>query len=307
MGTPELARSILTRIATHPNFTVVAVVAQPDRPVGRHLQLTPPPVKAEALIRGIPVLQPLRARDPAFIDSLQTLAPDVIVVAAYGQILPREILDIPTHRCLNVHTSLLPRWRGAAPIQWAIAEGDQETGVCLMQMEPGLDTGPVIASIKTPIHDDDDAQILHDRLAILGGTLVVNNLSDWIAGRLAAIPQPIHGVTHARKITREDGRIDWSLPSHVLWRRLRAFKPWPGSFCTAEIAGASIVLKVHAALPGPDEAVEAIPGQVLHADRHGLLVACGAGTLRVTEVQPEGGRRQPVSTFLAGHRISTLS
>lgn len=307
MGTPELARSILSRIAATTAFKVSAVVCQPDRPVGRHLQLTPPPVKAEALALGIPVLQPRRARDPDFVESLRLLAPDVIVVAAYGQILPIEILEIPPYHCLNVHTSLLPRWRGAAPIQWAIAEGDQETGVCLMRMETGLDTGPVIASLRTPIRDDDDAQTLLARLAALGGVLITRNLTDWISGRLNAIPQPSHGVTYARKITREDGRMDWSLPAPVLWRRLRAFTPWPGAFCIAVIGGSPRLLKVHTAFPSTDDTTGSVPGQILQSDSRGLHVACGEGSLILTEIQPDGGRRQPTATFLAGHPVTALS
>ncbi len=307
MGTPELARSILSQIVNNPDLSVVAVVSQPDRRVGRHLQVTPPPVKAEALTLGIPVFQPQRARDPGFIESLRLLTPDVIVVAAYGQILPPEVLEIPPYHCLNVHTSLLPRWRGAAPIQWAIAEGDHETGVCLMQMETGLDTGPVIASLRTLIRDDDDAQTLLARLAALGGLLVTRNLTDWIGGRLNAIPQPNHGITYARKITREDGRMDWSLPAQVLWRRLRAFTPWPGAFCTAVIGGSPRLLKVHTAFPSTDDTTGSVPGQILQSDDRGLHVACGEGSLILTEIQPDGGRRQPTATFLAGHPVTALS
>jgi len=306
MGTPDLARTVLGRIADHPRFDVLAAVAQPDRPVGRHLQLTPPPVKVEALLRGIPVLQPDRARDPDFLDSLRALAPDVIVVAAYGQILSPTLLDIPGHGCLNVHTSLLPRWRGAAPIQWAIASGDSETGVCLMRMEAGLDTGPVIATLRTPIHDTDDARILHDRLAQLGGDLVVDHLPAWIAGELPAIPQPVEGVTYARKITRDDGRIDWSQPALHLWRRLRAFTPWPGAFCSVFIGGTSRLLKIHAATPLSDPPAEGVPGEVVGTDADGFVVVCGQGALRITEVQPEGGRRQSAVAFLAGHPVTRL-
>jgi methionyl-tRNA formyltransferase len=305
MGTPELARTVLAGLAEDPRFQILAVVVQPDKPTGRGLQLTPPPVKVEALARGLPVLQPLKAREPAFLEQLRVLAPDLIAVAAYGQILPQALLDIPRHGCVNVHTSLLPRWRGAAPIQWAVAEGDAESGVTLMRMEAGLDTGPMIAEVRTPIHADDTGQTLHDRLAQLGGQLLCATISAYIAGELPPRAQPAEGVTYARKITKDDGRLDWSQPAVVLGQRLRAFTPWPGAFAFLPGEPKPKLLKVHAAVP-VTAPVGAAPGTVLAADKGGLVVACAVGALRLTEVQPEGGRRMRVEQFLAGHRLTRL-
>ena len=304
MGTPDLARDILATLVDDPRFPVVAVVAQPDRPKGRDLQLQPPPVKIEALARGLPVLQPEKARDPAFLDQLRVLAPDLIVVAAYGQILPQALLDIPRHGCLNVHTSILPRWRGAAPIQWAIAEGDAETGVTLMRMEAGLDTGPVVSTARTPISDTDTGQTLHDRLAGLGGKLLVGTLPAYLAGGIVPQPQPAEGVTYARKVTKDDGRLDWTRSARTLSARLRAFTPWPGAFCHIPAVPKAKLLKVHAAQA---VAGSGAPGTLLAADKAGLVVACGEGALRLTEVQPEGGRRMTAEQFLAGHKIDRLS
>ncbi len=303
MGTPDLARTVLAALAENAGCQLVAVVAQPDKPTGRGLQLTPPPVKVEALARGLPVLQPLKARDPEFLAQLRALAPDLIVVAAYGQILPQALLDIPRHGCLNVHTSILPRWRGAAPIQWAIAEGDAETGVTIMRMEAGLDTGPILSLVRTDITAADTGQTLHDRLAGLGAKLLCETIPGYMAGEILPQPQPAEGVTYARKITRDDGRLDWTRPAVTLWNRLRAFTPWPGAFCLMAAEPKPKLLKVHAAQPvaGSGE-----PGTVLVADKTGLVVACGEGALRLTEVQPEAGRRLTAEQFVAGHRVTRL-
>jgi methionyl-tRNA formyltransferase len=312
MGTPELARSVLAGLADDSRFEVIAVVVQPDKPTGRGMQLTPPPVKVEALARGLRVLQPLKARDPGFLDELRALAPDLIVVAAYGQILPQSLLDIPRHGCLNVHTSLLPRWRGAAPIQWAIAEGDAESGVTIMRMEAGLDTGPMIAEVRTPITDSDTGQTLHDRLAVLGAKLLVETIPAYVVGELKPCPQPTDGVTYARKITKEDGRLDWAKPARVLRNRQRAFTPWPGAFCFLPADPKPKLIKVHstavvADAPSVPPNGETSPGTVLAADKSGIVVACGEGALRLTEVQLEGGRRMTAEQFLAGHPVTRLA
>jgi len=306
MGTPDLARTVLAALADEPRYQVLAVVAQPDKPTGRGLQLTPPPVKVEALARSLPVHQPLKARDPAFLGQLRALAPDIIAVAAYGQILPQALLDIPRHGCLNVHTSLLPRWRGAAPIQWAIAEGDEETGVTIMRMEAGLDTGPMISEVRTRISPADTGQTLHDRLAGLGGRLLGETLPLYVAGELPDRPQPAEGVTYARKITKEDGRLDWNLPAAVLDRRLRAFTPWPGGFAFLPAESKPKLLKIHRAEPLARPA-PSTPGAVLSADRNGMVVACGEGALRLLELQPEGSRRMTAEQFLSGHRLDRLA
>lgn len=232
MGTADLAATVLRRLVADPRWQVILAVSQPDRPKGRDLALQPTPVKQAALELGIPMDQPTKARDPEFIEHLRTLAPDLMVVAAYGQLLPQTLLDIPRHGCLNVHTSLLPAYRGAAPIQWALADGLNETGVTLMRMEAGLDTGPIVTTATTPILDEDTGQSLHDRLADLGGELLVRSLPDYLAGYLQPRTQPLDGVSLARKIIKEDGRLVWERPAVELWRRLRAFTPGPGPSVT---------------------------------------------------------------------------
>lgn len=309
MGTPHLARVVLARLLASQDpapWRVVGVVAQPDKPFGRNLVVQPPPVKEEALAHAIPVLQPDKARDPAFIEAFRAWQPDVAVVAAYGQILPQALLDIPPLGCLNVHTSLLPRWRGAAPIQWALAEGDPDTGVCLMRMEAGLDTGPVLATARTAIRPDDTGGTLHDRLAEMGADLVAESLPRWAAGALHVVPQPAHGITYARKITKEDGRVDWTLPAHVIERRARAFTPWPGTFSKVQgTDGTSRTLKIHGLSPVAH--VSGTPGQVIDIDRDGILVACGHDAVRLLEVQPEGGRRMTATAYAAGHPVATFA
>ena len=304
MGTPVLARTVLVELASTPGITLCGVVTQPDRRSGRHLELTPPPVKVEAVARGLPLWQPVKARETRFLDEMRALAPDLVVVAAYGQLLPQTLLDIPGHGCLNVHTSLLPRWRGAAPIQWAIAEGDPETGITLMRMEAGLDTGPILAQVRTMITDDDTGQSLQGRLAGLGARLLVESLPGYLAGNLVPQAQPAEGITHARKITREDGRLDFTQPAQLLWRRVRAFTPWPGAFCHIVEADARRLLKVHRALP-LDE-ISASPGTVISAGPNGLVVACGQGALSLQEMQLEGGRRLSAEQFTAGCRPARL-
>jgi len=306
MGTPDLARVILDGIASEPWVQLDAVVSQPDRPSGRHLHPTPSAVSAAALARGLPLLRPDRARDPGFISRIQELKPDVILVAAYGQLLPRTLLEIPRLGCLNVHTSLLPRWRGAAPIQWAIASGDAETGVSLMRMDEGLDTGPVIATRRTPIGDTETSAALHDRLALLGVDLVREEIPPYAAGLRTPVPQPVDGVTLAPKITREDGRLDWTRPAGELARRLRAFTPWPGAHCSIPAEPRPKLLKVHSAHL-VQTATRAEPGTVITREPNGLVVACGTDALVLTEVQPEGGRRMAIRDFLAGHPLERLA
>jgi methionyl-tRNA formyltransferase len=303
MGTPELARVCLVALANSPLWQVTGVVAQPDRPAGRGLQPQPPPVKTEALQRGLPVLQPERARDPAFLEQLRLWNPDVIVVAAYGQILPPDLLALPPRGCLNVHTSLLPRWRGAAPIHWALLAGDHETGVTLMRMDRGLDTGDILATVRTPIADTDTGQTLHDRLAQLGAQLLLDFLPGWLANRGYAPPQPqpVEGVTYARKLTREDGLLDWSRPAAELHRQVRALDPWPGAHTLIPTPeGSPLPLKIWSALPGPDPG---IPGEVLSARGDDFLVATGQGSLRLLHVQPAGRRRMTAREFLAAQRL----
>ena len=303
IGTADLAATVLSRLDDSFPGQVLGVVSQPDRPKGRDLQWSPTPVKAEAMRRGLPVWQPEKARSLEFQAQLRELKPDLLVVAAYGQLLPPSLLEIPRLGCLNVHTSLLPRWRGAAPIQWAIATGDTVTGVTLMRMDAGLDTGPMLARCTTEIEDADTGQTLHDRLARLGGDLLVESLPAYFAGQLLAQTQPLEGVTYARKITREEGRVDWTQSADVLWRRLRAFTPWPGTFAFLPGEPKPKLLKIHAAVPTSGRGQ---PGSVLSTDKSGLEIACGQGALRITALQAEGGKRLNIAQFLAGHRVTCL-
>ena len=298
-GTAELACASLRALAQNPAFRVETVVTQPDRPGGRSLRPQPSPVKTVALELGLPVSQPERCRAPEFLDQMRAVAPGLIVVAAYGQLLPTALLDLPRLGCLNVHASLLPKHRGAAPIQWAVLEGDAATGVTIMRMDAGLDTGDILSQEATPIGPDDDAATLHDRLGQRGAGLLVRTIPRHAAGNIVPRPQPTEGVSYARKITREDGRLDWSRPAQELHRRLRAFTPWPGAFTFLRGAGRPVLLKIWRAAPVPGE--PAPPGTVLRADQAGIRVAAGVGALELTELQREGGRRLSAAEFLAGH------
>jgi methionyl-tRNA formyltransferase len=297
MGTAELSSASLEKLAVSREFSLVAAVTQPDKPKGRDLKLTPSPVKVLAEKLNLPVLQPLKAREENFIRQLRELKPDLMVVVAYGQILPQAILDVPPHGCLNVHTSLLPKYRGAAPIQWAIADGEPETGVTIMKMDAGLDTGPILSTRRTPILPTDDSQILHDRLAQLGAELLVETIPGYVAGKISPQPQPAEGSTYAAKIKKEDGRIDWNLPAVKIWNRLRAFTPWPGGFTFLNAEPKPQLLKIWKAEP-VQKACH--PGTVLAADKTGIVVGCGQGALRILELQREGGRRLSAEQFLTG-------
>jgi len=291
-GTPDFAVPCLRAAAARGE--VVAAYTQPDRPAGRGRQLTPSPVKVEALARGIPVFQPENFKSAEAREQLRALAPDLMVVVAYGLILPQSVLDIPRLGCWNVHASLLPRWRGAAPIQRAIEAGDAETGVCLMQMEKGLDTGPVLLSLSTPVSDDDTGGSLHDRLAALGAEVLSDGLGLLRAGmRPVPRPQPAEGVTYAHKLDKAEARLDWSRPATELANRVRAFHPWP--VAEAELAGERLRIHAARALPASPGAA---PGTVLAAGRDGLDVACGEGALRLLKVQREGGRAMDVADYL---------
>ena len=302
MGTAELSCASLQALARDEKFQVVAAVSQPDKPRGRELKLQASPVKSLALTLGLPVLQPERARDENFLAQLRALTPDLMVVVAYGQILPPSILDLPRFGCLNVHTSLLPKYRGAAPIQWAIANGDLETGVTLMKMAAGLDTGPIVSQRSTAILSSDDSATLHDRLAQLGAELLVRTLPDYVAGKIQPMPQPAAGASYAAKIKKEDGRMDWNQPAQTLWNRLRAFTPWPGAFTFLKAEPRPRLLKIWKA-----EVVEKSGGvgEVLSADKTGIVVGCGQSALRVLELQREGGKRLSAEQFLAGHVLRT--
>lgn len=297
MGTPELAAVSLDALLRVPEFQLVGVVTQPDRPKGRDLKLTPPPVKELAQRHNLPLLQPAKARDEEFIAQLAAWEPELIAVAAYGQILPQRILDLPQFGCLNVHTSLLPKYRGAAPIQTAILNGDLETGVTIMKMDIGLDTGAILSVERTPIDASDNAQTLHDRLANMGAALLVKTIPDYIAGRIQPHPQPNDGVSHCAKIKKQDGALDWNLPASTLWNRVRGFTPWPGAFTHCDTPAKPLRLKIWEVEP---VATNGQPGEILQADKSGILVACGEGALRISALQREGGRRVSAAEFLAG-------
>jgi methionyl-tRNA formyltransferase len=295
-GTPAFAVPCLRAAARH--HEVVAVYTQPDRPAGRGRALTPSPVKLEAIQRGIEVLQPESFRDRASRDAMRALKPDLMVVVAYGLILPQKVLDIPTHGCWNVHASLLPRWRGAAPIQRAIEAGDTESGVCLMQMEKGLDTGPVLLSLKTSIGPEDTGGQLHDRLSDLGAQVLADGLGLLRAG-IRPVPQPqaAEGVTYAHKLDKHEAKLDWSQPAVALANKVRAFNPWP--VAEAELAGERV--RIHGAIALP-LAHDRAPGTVLHAGRDGIDIACADGALRIRSLQREGGKAITAADYLNARR-----
>ncbi len=292
-GTPAFAVPCL--VALTEVADVALVVCQPDRPAGRGLKLRPPPTKELALARGIPVLQPTKVRTASFAGELAALEADVGVVVAYGRILPRAVLDAPRLGCVNVHASLLPRWRGAAPIQWAVVHGDAETGVCLMQMDEGMDTGPVLSCDRTPIDPDETAGELSERLAALGAALLSRDLDAFVGGRLEPRPQDEAGATRAPLLRKADGRVDFRASARAVHDRVRGMTPWPGAF--AHIDGARV--KIHRTHVVVDEGGRGAPGEIVRADRHGIEVACGRGTVAIDELQLEGKRRVAAGQLLA--------
>ena len=303
-GTPEFARVALAAIhgAGH---EVPLVMTQPDRPAGRGLKLQASPVKQFAQAHGLPLAQPRSLRlDGKFPEqaaaartALEQAAPDVMVVAAYGLILPPWVLALPRHGCLNIHGSLLPRWRGAAPIQRAIEAGDAETGITVMQMDAGLDTGAMLLAEALPIAPTDTSATLHDRLAALGARLIDQALALLAQGALQPRPQPAEGVTYAHKIEKAEAAIAWQAPAAVVERRLRAFDPFPGA--TAVLGGQPVKVWRGRVVPG-----SGVPGQVLQAGEGRLVVACGQDALELLEVQLAGGRRIPAREFLQRHPVA---
>jgi methionyl-tRNA formyltransferase len=300
MGTAQLSCASLQALVDCPAFQVVAVVTQPDRPKGRDLKLQPSPVKELALRLHLPLLQPERARHEEFIGQLRPLQPDLLAVAAYGQILPQSLLDLPRFGCLNVHTSLLPKYRGAAPIQWAILNDEPETGVTIMKVDAGLDTGAILTQETTPIDPQDNAETLHDRLARIGAQLLVRTIPEYVAGKIQPRPQPAQEATYAAKIQKQDGHLDWTQPARSLWNRVRGLAPWPGAFTFLPAQPQPHLLKIWQAevadLSGP-------PGEILQADKAGIVVGCGRQALRILLLQRDGGRRLTPQPFLAGHPL----
>ena len=298
-GTPEFAAVALRGLLDSPQ-RVLAVYTQPDRPAGRGRKLTASPVKALAVEHGIPVHQPATLKDPQQQRVLAELQPDVLVVVAYGLILPQAVLDIPRLGCLNIHASLLPRWRGAAPIQRAILAGDTETGVTIMQMDAGLDTGPMLAVAHCPIGADDTSQSLQDRLALLGGRALLDTLEQLSAGSASAQAQDSTQACYAAKITKQEARIDWTRPAAELARQVRAFNPWPVAF--TELGQDPLRIWSAQAIPGSNSA---LPGVVVSANKQGIDVATGAGCLRLLGVQLPGGKPVSAADFLhARHQVA---
>jgi methionyl-tRNA formyltransferase len=299
MGTPDFAVASLEALLRSED-PVVGVVTQPDRPKGRGNILTPSPVKLLAQQSQIPLLQPLKMKDPEFLQTLVGWKPDLIAVAAFGRILPPAILSLPSLGCINVHGSLLPKYRGAGPIQWAIINGETETGITTMQMDEGMDTGAMLLQEAIPITSDDTAGSLSERLAQLGGRLLVETIARLKAGTLVPRPQDASQATMAPLLEKEDGVIDWTLPAAVLANRVRGLSPWPGAYTTI-VGGDRWTIWRALALPGP---VTKPPGMVVAVTTKAIHVATGAGVLAVTELQPANSRRMAVSQYLAGHPVA---
>lgn len=298
-GTPEFAVPALAALCAN-GHEVVAVYTQPDRPAGRGRVLTASPVKACAQLHSLPVIQPLNFRDQTTVEQLRSYQPDVMVVAAYGLILPQVVLDIPRFGCINIHASLLPRWRGAAPIQRAILAGDAETGVTIMRMEAGLDTGPMLKKEGFALSAQDTAASVHDRLSKLGATLLMQVLNDLPNALHQAIPQPQDGITYAKKLSKDEAVLNWTLPATQLDRQIRAFNPWP----IAETRLHDQQLRVwQAEVMSNDH--NKIPGTILTANNHGIQVACGNDALNLLEVQLAGRNRLSAAEFIKSHHQLT--
>lgn len=295
MGTPEFACPTLQKLIDR-GENVIAVVTQPDRPKGRGQQLQQPPVKLLAEQHGIPVLQPIKVRLPEVVESIRALRPDLIVVVAFGQILPKSLLDIPPQGCINVHASLLPRYRGAAPLNWCIVNGETETGVTTMLMDVGLDTGDMLVKKSTPIDPEEDTQSLHDRLAVIGADTLAETLDLLRTGRLVREKQDDSLTCYAPILKKEYGLIDWQKEPLAIKNHVRGMSPWPGAYTVLD----DKVLKVFRVRTA---AGSGLPGTVLKSDRCGLEVACGSGSLLIEELQLEGKKRMSAGDFLSGYRV----
>ena len=292
-GTPDFAASALAALI-EAGHEILVVLTQPDRPKGRGMKLTPSPVKTLALQHELPVWQPENLKDMAIQQQLRDLQADVMVVAAYGLLLPAAVLNIPQHGCLNIHASLLPRWRGAAPIQRAIEAGDAESGVCIMQMDVGLDTGDVLLSRSTPITEVTTAAQLHDDLAVIGAQAIVEALAKL--PELTAIPQPEAGVTYAQKLSKADAEIDWALGAKQIHAKIRALNPVPGAWSSLN----EQVIKIWASKV-LEQSSDAAIGSIVAADKQGIAVQTGAGVILITELQASGSKRMAAAAFVAGH------
>ena len=299
-GTPEFAAHILDQLL-RAGFNITRVLTRPDRPAGRGMKDTASAVKKLALSRGLKLLQPQTLKDPALIDELNRVSPDVMVVAAYGLILPKAVLKLPRFGCINIHASLLPKWRGATPIQHALLAGDTETGISIMQMDEGLDTGPVLMQTRTRIAADDTALSLHDRLAQLGGEAIVRTLRSLELDELQPQPQQQQGASYAGKLGKAEAQINWRKDAVQVERTVRAFNPNPGAYTTLN----GETLKIWKARL--EEPMSGKPGEIVSVDRSGIVVACGTGAVRIEELQKAGGQRLPVREFLSGYALKTGS
>lgn len=298
MGTPDFAVSVLESLV-HSRHEVIAVVTQPDRQKGRGKAVQFPPVKAKAIAYEIPVYQPKRARDLQFIEAMRTLHPDVIVVVAFGQILPKEILEIPPYGCVNVHASLLPKYRGAAPMQWCIIDGESETGVTTMQMNEGLDTGDMLKKVCVPIEPKETAESLHDKLALLGGPLLLDTLEELEAGTLLAEKQCDRDSCYAKRLTKEMGEIDWTQPAAQIERLIRGLNSWPSAY--TKVAGKTV--KIWDADVEMENSSQ-LAGYVAAVTKQDFSVQTGDGMLRVKEVQLEGKKRMTAGAWLRGFSLT---
>jgi len=292
-GTPPFAAAALNALADA-GHDIALVLTQPDRPAGRGMELMPSAVKQAALARGLPVSQPPSLKSPEAQTELRAVDADVMVVAAYGLILPQAVLDLPRLGCLNIHASLLPRWRGAAPIQRAILAGDVETGITIMQMDAGLDTGAMLSKTMVPIRDDDTAASLHDVLAAAGASAIVAALANYAT--LVPAAQDDAQATYAAKLSKDEAQLDWNQPADALARAVRAYNPAPGAWTLLE--GAPLKVWMAATATGAGD-----PGTVLRASAEGLVVACGSGALALREIQPAGSKRMSAAAFLAGRPV----
>jgi methionyl-tRNA formyltransferase len=300
-GTGEIGVPSLERLMTLPSCTIVGVVTQPDRPSGRQLKLNASPVKLAALKLHVPIFQPENINAPVSLQQLKYLKPDVMVVCAYGQILSPAVLDLPKRGCLNIHASLLPKYRGASPIQSALLQGDSHTGITIMWMNAGLDTGDILLMEKLSIRDTDTASVLHDRLAQLAPDALEHALELIAKGKAGRTPQPSAGASVVKRIKKEQGRIDWSQPQRVIERHIRAMQDWPGAWSQLPTPEGPKQLKIFATIIS--NRAHGKPGEVLRVDKHGILVAAGEGGLLLREVQLEGKKRLQAAEFVNGFKI----
>lgn len=298
MGTPDFAVPVLEALVSG-GHRVAAVVTQPDKPKGRGKAVLMTPVKEKAVSLDLPVYQPIKVRgDEAFLKALEEISPDVIVVVAFGQILPKTILDLPKYGCVNVHASLLPKYRGAAPIQWAVIDGEKETGITTMKMDVGLDTGDMLETAIIPLEENETGGSLHDKLSLLGKSLILSTLQKIEDGMIAPVPQTEEGTCYAKMLSKDMGNIDWSQDAVNIERLVRGLNPWPSAYSYYE----GKILKIWRAEVLAQE-FEGVPGTIVKVERDTFLVKTGKGTLAVKELQPEGKKRMDTAAFLRGYEL----